>query len=61
VKLVTAKLSEAQIDGLDKLVRMELYRSRSAAIRAAIRDLLKRELWEAAPLYEVGGKGKAGW
>ncbi|MDH5779967.1 MAG: ribbon-helix-helix domain-containing protein, partial [Candidatus Bathyarchaeota archaeon] len=27
------------------LVRAAMYPSRSAAIRAAVRDLLKRELW----------------
>ena len=45
MKLVTVKLPEALIDGLDELVRSEMYPSRSAAIRAAVRDMLKRELW----------------
>ena len=31
--------------GLDELVRQNMYPSRSAAIRAAVRDLLRRELW----------------
>jgi Arc/MetJ-type ribon-helix-helix transcriptional regulator len=61
LKLVTAKLPEAQVEGLDELVGMKFYPSRSAAIRAAIRDMLRRELWEAAPIYEVGSKRKAGW
>lgn len=45
MKLVTVKLPEALIDGLDELVKSGLYPSRSSAIRAAVRDMLKRELW----------------
>jgi len=45
MKLVTVKLPEALIDGLDELVRSGMYPSRSSAIRAAVRDMLKRELW----------------
>jgi len=45
MKLVSVKISEAQIDGVEKLVGVGLYQSRSAAIRVAIRDLLKNELW----------------
>jgi antitoxin ParD1/3/4 len=45
VRLVTVKLPEALIDGLDELVQSNLYPSRSAAIRTAVRDMLKRELW----------------
>jgi antitoxin ParD1/3/4 len=45
MKLVTVLLPEAYLAGLDELVRSNMYPSRSAAIRAAVRDLLKRELW----------------
>ena len=45
MRIVTMKLPEALIDGLSELVRSEMYPSRSAAIRAAVRDMLKRELW----------------
>lgn len=45
MKLVTVKLPEALIDGLDELVNSGMYPSRSSAIRAAVRDMLKRELW----------------
>jgi Arc/MetJ-type ribon-helix-helix transcriptional regulator len=48
LKLVTVKIPEAQVTGLDDLVRMEMYQSRSAAIRAAVRDLVHRELWRAS-------------
>ncbi|MFH0897030.1 MAG: ribbon-helix-helix domain-containing protein [Candidatus Bathyarchaeota archaeon] len=45
MKLVTVKLPEALIGGLDELVSSGMYPSRSSAIRAAVRDMLKRELW----------------
>lgn len=45
MKLVTVLLPEAYLEGLDELVRINMYPSRSAAIRASVRDLLKRELW----------------
>jgi Arc/MetJ-type ribon-helix-helix transcriptional regulator len=45
MKLVSVKFPEAQIDDLEKLVDVGIYPSRSAAIRVAIRDLLKKELW----------------
>jgi antitoxin ParD1/3/4 len=45
MKLVTVLLPEAYLEGLDDLVRANMYPSRSSAIRAAVRDLLKRELW----------------
>ncbi len=45
MKIVTVLLPEAYLEGLDELVRANMYPSRSAAIRAAVRDLLKRELW----------------
>jgi Arc/MetJ-type ribon-helix-helix transcriptional regulator len=35
------------ISGLDKLVEEEKYPNRSEVIRIAIRDLLKKELWES--------------
>jgi len=45
LKLVTVLLPEAYLEGLDELVRSGMYPSRSAAIRAAVRDMLKKELW----------------
>ncbi len=50
MKLVTVLLPEACLEGLDELVRLNLYPSRSAAIRAAVRDMLKRELWNESLL-----------
>ncbi len=45
MKLVTVKLPERLVDGVDELVKGGVYHSRSDAIRTAVRDLLKRELW----------------
>lgn len=46
LKLVTLLLPEAYLEGLDKLVGQGIYPSRSAAIRFAVLDMLKRELWQ---------------
>ena len=46
MKLVTVLLPEAYLEGLDELVRASMYPSRSAAIRSAVRDMRKKELWE---------------
>jgi Arc/MetJ-type ribon-helix-helix transcriptional regulator len=43
--LVSVKLPKAYVRGLDTLVERGTYPTRSEAIRVAIRDLLKRELW----------------
>jgi Arc/MetJ-type ribon-helix-helix transcriptional regulator len=45
MKLVTVLLPEAHLEGLDELVRTNMYQNRSAAIRNAVRDMLKQELW----------------
>ena len=45
--LVTVKMPETYVDGLDRLVRLGRYASRSEAIRIAVRELLQRELWSA--------------
>jgi antitoxin ParD1/3/4 len=46
MKLVTVLLPEAYLEGLDELVRSNMYPSRSSVIRSAVRDLLRKELWE---------------
>ncbi|MEE8322545.1 MAG: ribbon-helix-helix domain-containing protein, partial [Candidatus Bathyarchaeia archaeon] len=46
LKLISMKIPETQVKGLDVLLRARMYQSRSAAIRVAVRDLLKKELWE---------------
>ncbi|MCY0867920.1 MAG: ribbon-helix-helix domain-containing protein [Desulfurococcus sp.] len=45
MKLITVKMPEFYIEGIDELVRMGRYSSRSEVIRIAVRDLLKKELW----------------
>ena len=46
VQLVTVHLPAEFRRGLDELVRLQKYSTRSEAIRTAIRDLLKEELWQ---------------
>ena len=45
MKLVTLLLPETYLTGLDELGQSGMYASRSAAIRAAVRDMLKKEIW----------------
>jgi len=45
MKLITVHLPNDQVLGLDELVRSGRYPNRSEAIRFAIRDMLKDELW----------------
>lgn len=45
MKSVACLMPDFYLEGLHELVRADIYPSRSAAIRSAIRDLLKRELW----------------
>ncbi|MCS7143348.1 MAG: ribbon-helix-helix domain-containing protein [Aigarchaeota archaeon] len=45
MKLISVKLPEALIQGMDELVKRGAYPSRSAIIRTALRDLLREELW----------------
>ncbi len=45
MRLVTVKMPEAYVEAIDELVRNGRFTSRSEAIRVAIRELLRRELW----------------
>ena len=45
MKIVTVVFPKEYVKGLHELVRSGMYPSRSAAIRAAVRDMLKKELW----------------
>jgi Arc/MetJ-type ribon-helix-helix transcriptional regulator len=45
MKLLSLKMPDALVEGMDELVRRGLYPSRSAVIRKAVRDLLRKELW----------------
>ncbi len=57
MQLITVKMSEIYVNGLDRLVELGMYPSRSEAIRVAIRDLLMKELWprEGLPIHEQIG------
>ena len=46
MKLITVKLPDALVQGIDELIKTGMYPSRSAVVRAAVRDLLKNELWQ---------------
>ncbi len=62
MRIVTVKMPETYLEGLDELVRMGRYSSRSEAIRVAVRELLKRELWgvtEYHPSLEAPRAGRA--
>ncbi len=49
MKLVTVKLPAALVEGMDELIKADMYNSRSALIRAAVRDVIKNELWLRQP------------
>ena len=46
MKLITIHLPEPYIQALDQLVNEKMYPNRSEAIRFAVRDMLKEEVWE---------------
>ena len=53
MKLVTVKMPEIYVRGIDELVKAGRYSSRSEVIRIAVRELLKRELWgSTVPIVE---------
>ena len=46
LKIITVKLPKYFIEDIDRLVKEGKYTSRSEVIRMAIRDLLKKEVWD---------------
>ncbi|TET07310.1 MAG: ribbon-helix-helix protein, CopG family [Candidatus Thorarchaeota archaeon] len=48
MRLIAVHLPERIVEDIQRLVEKGLYPNRSEAIRNAIRDLLKRELWETS-------------
>ena len=46
MKLVSVLLLEEYLKGLHELVRSAMYSSRSAVIRIAVRNMLRRKLWD---------------
>jgi antitoxin ParD1/3/4 len=53
LRLVTVKVPELYLEGIDELVKDGRYSSRSEVIRTAIRDLLRRELWSPSPAMKA--------
>lgn len=45
LRLITVKMPEVYIEGIDELVKIGKYKNRSEVIRIAVRDLLRKELW----------------
>jgi len=50
MKLITLYLPETYIKALDQLVDEKFYPNRAEAIRTAIRDLIRVEVWNRKPL-----------
>ncbi len=46
MRLIAVHLPERYVEDLEVLVDKNLYPNRSEVIRIAIRDLLKKELWD---------------
>ncbi|MEM4699727.1 MAG: ribbon-helix-helix domain-containing protein [Candidatus Nezhaarchaeales archaeon] len=59
LKVISVHLPEPYLDGLNELVSLKLYPSRSEAIRVAIRDLLRKELWERSPKLSLAKEASA--
>jgi len=53
MRIITVKIPEAYVRELDELVRLGIYPSRSEAIRVALRELLKKELYNQAEEGDV--------
>jgi len=53
MRLIAVHLPDRIVTDIEELVNKGLYPNRSEAIRIAIRDLLKRELWD----QNMGKKG----
>lgn len=45
LKLITVKMPQTYVEGIEELVKIGKYKNRSEVIRIAIRELLRRELW----------------
>ncbi|MEM1805585.1 MAG: ribbon-helix-helix domain-containing protein [Ignisphaera sp.] len=59
LRIVTVKIPESYIEAIDELVRIGRYTSRSEVIRAAIRELLKKELWSSGNRVIEGKSNKS--
>jgi Arc/MetJ-type ribon-helix-helix transcriptional regulator len=50
MKLITLHLPEPYIKALDQLVEAKVYPNRAEAIRVAVHDMLKVEVWGKAKI-----------
>jgi Arc/MetJ-type ribon-helix-helix transcriptional regulator len=55
MRLIAVHLPDKIVDDIQRLVDKGLYPNRSETIRIAIRDMLKRELWERSKFTEMSG------
>lgn len=56
MRLIAVHLPDKIVDDIQRLVDKGLYPNRSETIRIAIRDMLKRELWERSRKFtEMSG------
>lgn len=63
MKMITLYLPEPYIEALDKLVNEKYYPNRAEAIRTAILDMIREELWSRKRLKAVrrkNGRRKSG-
>ena len=44
MRMISVKMPETLVDGIDELVERGVYKSRSAVVRTAVRDLRLKEL-----------------
>lgn len=58
MKVISLNIPEPYIKALDELVTASIYPNRAEAIRFAVRDLVKRELWERKYAHDGGGVRK---
>lgn len=49
MKTISVNIPAEFVKGLEELVKRDLYANRSEAIRVAVRELLKNELWTVEP------------
>jgi len=45
METVAVRIEDVLVEGMDELVKSSLYFSRGDIVRAAVRNLLKKELW----------------
>ena len=45
LRIITVKMPDIYLEGIDELVKIGKYRNRSEVIRIAVRELLRKELW----------------